>query len=155
RNFYIKIWMIGCLASLFFLACNGNPAQSKEAADRSQLDLNHALTKNPENYPVITVADSLQEFGKVSQGNVALYTFAFKNTGSKPLVIDEINSTCGCTIPHFSKAPIAPGQYGKIEIAFHSAGLSGRQIKPVFIHANTQPELSQLTITCNVTAPKK
>jgi hypothetical protein len=45
--------------------------------------------------------------------------FEFTNTGNEPLVIKEVHSSCGCTVPSKPKDPIAPGQTGKIEVKYN------------------------------------
>ncbi len=139
------------------MSCHGG--QGKDGFTQTTRDeqkaMNHALTKEPDKYPVVSVVDSVHEFGKIKEGAVAVYAFPFKNTGAKPLVIDKVTTTCGCTIANYPVQPILPGKTGKISIQFHSKGKMGRQIKPIFIHANTHPSLSQLTITAEVLSSEK
>jgi len=45
-------------------------------------------------------------------------SFEFTNTGDAPLIITNVLSTCGCTIPTKPEAPIMPGKTGKIEIKY-------------------------------------
>lgn len=46
-------------------------------------------------------------------------TFEFKNTGDAPLIIKNVKSTCGCTVPSWPKEPIAPGKTGVIEVKYN------------------------------------
>lgn len=46
-------------------------------------------------------------------------TFEFTNIGDVPLIIKDAKSSCGCTIPSFSKEPIAPGKTGIIEVQYN------------------------------------
>jgi len=48
-----------------------------------------------------------------------LRTFEFKNTGDAPLVIKDVKSTCGCTVPTWTKDPIPPGKTGKIDVKYN------------------------------------
>ena len=48
-----------------------------------------------------------------------LRTFEFKNTGNQPLMITNVQSTCGCTVPSFPKEPILPGKTGKIDVKYN------------------------------------
>jgi len=48
-------------------------------------------------------------------------TFEFTNTGDAPLIISNVLSTCGCTVPTKPEAPIMPGKTGKIEIKYNMA----------------------------------
>ena len=61
--------------------------------------------------------DNTIDYGKVSKdSDSGLRTFEFKNTGDAPLVILNVQSTCGCTIPTKPKEPIMPGKIGKIDV---------------------------------------
>jgi len=48
-----------------------------------------------------------------------LRTFEFTNTGDAPLIITDAKSTCGCTVPSFSREPILPGKTGKIDVKYN------------------------------------
>jgi hypothetical protein len=45
--------------------------------------------------------------------------FEFKNTGDAPLIIADVQSTCGCTIPTKPTEPIMPGNMGQIEVKYN------------------------------------
>lgn len=60
------------------------------------------------------------DFGKVSKGtDDGIRTLEFRNTGDKPLIISDVKSTCGCTVPSKPTEPIMPGQTGKIEVKYN------------------------------------
>jgi hypothetical protein len=60
------------------------------------------------------------DYGTVSkEDDNGLRVFEFKNTGDAPLIIKEVKSTCGCTVPSWPKEPIAPGKSGKIEVKYN------------------------------------
>ena len=64
--------------------------------------------------------DNTIDYGKVSKDeDSGLRVFEFTNTGTAPLVITNAQSSCGCTVPSFSKEPIAPGKSGKIEVKYN------------------------------------
>ena len=63
------------------------------------------------------------DFGKIQQSNPATATFTVMNTGSKDLIIEQANPTCGCTISDFTKTPIKPGASGEIKATYNAAGL--------------------------------
>ena len=46
-------------------------------------------------------------------------SFEFTNTGDAPLIITNVLSTCGCTVPTKPEAPIMPGKTGKIDIKYN------------------------------------
>ena len=60
-------------------------------------------------------------FGTFSEKSpVVTCTFTFTNTGNQPLIINEAMPSCGCTVPNFTKSPIAPGETGTIDIKFNA-----------------------------------
>ena len=64
--------------------------------------------------------DNTIDYGNVSkETDNGIRTFEFTNTGDAPLIIKDVKSTCGCTVPSKPKDPILPGQTGKIEIKYN------------------------------------
>jgi hypothetical protein len=64
--------------------------------------------------------DNTIDYGKVSrETDNGVRVFEFTNTGNEPLLITNAQSTCGCTVPSFSKEAIAPGATGKIEVKYN------------------------------------
>jgi hypothetical protein len=95
------------------------------------------------------------DFGKVIEDSENRTTFIVKNTGKKPLIIESVSASCGCTTPSKPEKPIQPGKSDKIEVVFHpKVGQLDEQTKTVTVTANTEPSMSVLTITAFVN-PKK
>ncbi len=70
--------------------------------------------------PKIEFKSDTVDFGTVYKGeDSGVREFEFTNTGDKPLIIKDVKSTCGCTIPSKPKEPILPGKTGKIEIKYN------------------------------------
>ena len=64
--------------------------------------------------------DNTIDFGKVYRDtDSGLRTFEFKNTGDAPLIITNVQSTCGCTVPTKPTEPIMPGKSGKIDVKYN------------------------------------
>jgi hypothetical protein len=64
--------------------------------------------------------DNTIDYGTVTkEADSGLRTFEFKNTGNQPLMITNVQSTCGCTVPSFPKEPIMPGKTGKIDVKYN------------------------------------
>lgn len=91
------------------------------------------------------------DFGTIqeSAGDVS-HTFAFKNIGDKPFIVNAVNVTCGCTTPVWDKAPLMPGKGGTITITFDPIGRPGVFEKHIIIMCNTERKVIQLTISGNV-----
>lgn len=106
------------------------------------------------NVAKISFEENFYDFGTVDEGDIVTHTFHFKNTGKVSLIINDAKSSCGCTIPTWSKKPIAPGKKGKIDVKFDTKSKPGRQSKPVSIFANTYPKKSVVYVNGYVT-PKE
>lgn len=106
--------------------------------------------------PVITWEKSVYDFGDVVQGDKVEHTFKFKNTGNEPLIITNVQVTCGCTTPKgWARDPIAAGQSGEITVAFNSLGKFGKQNKVVTVVSNAvNPEGAQISFLANVLEKK-
>lgn len=60
------------------------------------------------------------DYGTVTKDeDSGIRVFEFTNTGNEPLLIKEVHSSCGCTVPSKPKDPIAPGETGKIEVKYN------------------------------------
>lgn len=66
----------------------------------------------------ITFEEDTIDYGEIEKGSDGVRTFKFTNTGDAPLVIEDIKSTCGCTIPKKPSGPIAPGASDVIEVKY-------------------------------------
>ena len=70
--------------------------------------------------PKIEFKEETIDYGTVTKGeDSGLRVFEFKNTGDSPLIISDVKSSCGCTVPTKPKEPIAPGKSGKIEVQYN------------------------------------
>ncbi|HLF53226.1 DUF1573 domain-containing protein [Flavobacterium sp.] len=64
--------------------------------------------------------DNTIDYGKVTkEADSGVRTFEFKNTGDAPLIITNVQSTCGCTVPTKPTEPIMPGKTGKIDVKYN------------------------------------
>lgn len=92
----------------------------------------------------------IHDFGTIEAGEKVSHLFTFKNSSNEPLVINSVKGSCGCTVPEWSKEPVAPGSEGQIEVFFNSKGKSGQQTKTVTINANGESQPIVLTIKAQV-----
>jgi len=104
--------------------------------------------------PQITFAVSSHDFGDITQGEKVNHVFEFENTGTEPLILSNVLTTCGCTATSWPREPVAPGQGGKIEVSFNSAGKMGKQNKVVTVVSNAVNAQERVKIVTNV-LPKK
>jgi hypothetical protein len=103
--------------------------------------------------PVIQFADTEHDFGRIIEGETVSYAFNFTNNGKSDLIIAEVSTSCGCTVPSYPKTPIRPGESGTIKVAFNSVGRRGFQNKNIVVVSNTQPNTTVIRIKAQVVNP--
>lgn len=113
-----------------------------------------SATTASKNGPVLTWDKSTHDFGTMAQGDVLEHTFKFTNTGNEPLVITNVQVSCGCTTPKgWPRDPVMPGGSGELTVAFNSTGKMGAQTKPVIIVSNAVND-AKVVFTAVVTEKK-
>jgi hypothetical protein len=121
-----------------------------------QFFLAEAQENEPLSGAVISWDKSTFDFGDVTEGDKVSHTFKFTNTGNTPLVLTNVEVTCGCTTPKgWPRDPIAPGSTGELTVAFNSTGKSGKQNKVITVTSNSVGTTNQVVITVNVMAKKQ
>ena len=96
---------------------------------------------------VIVFDSQRHDFGTIQEKmGVVTHNFEFRNTGSEPLVISKVRTSCGCTVPEYSEEPIAPGAVGHVKITFNPSGRPGKFSKSINVYTNTKPERTILRI---------
>ena len=87
------------------------------------------------------------DFGDVIADTDNTTVFTVTNTGDKPLIIEDVSASCGCTTPTKPDGPIAPGKSDVIEVTFHPKPSQLNEIKKtVTVTANTMDKVHQLEI---------
>ena len=106
------------------------------------------------NAPVFKFTEETHNFGNLKEGAEASYDFMFTNTGKEPLIIQDCKASCGCTTPVWTKAPVLPGQSGKINVKYDTKGRPGSFNKSIFIASNAKSKEKryEIVITGNVLA---
>ena len=119
---------------------------------------NISSTSSDDSKPTTVQPDFLFEmeshdFGNIAEGTQATYEFKFINTGKEPLIISNVQASCGCTTPQWTSEPIAPGKSGKITVTYNSTDRPGPFTKTVTVTSNAKSTPKVLTIN-GVVAPK-
>ena len=140
------------LALCLFTACNNDNGDDGKIS--TDLVTNPKSAAQPSNrQPVITFEKTEHDFGAILQGERVTYTFHFTNTGNEPLIISNVNTSCGCTIGDFSRAPVAPGKSGTIKTTYDSKGHHGVQNRTLTVVSNTNPNRNVLRLKATVKTP--
>jgi hypothetical protein len=83
----------------------------------------------------LLLKEKTYSFGKIPQGRPVTHVFEIQNTGSKPLLLENVQASCGCTTPEWSKEAIAPGATAPIKVGYNAYG-EGNFNKTVTIFYN-------------------
>jgi hypothetical protein len=75
------------------------------------------------------------DFGSIKQGTPVDHEFEFTNLGSEPLIISNVQVSCGCTVADYTKDPIAPGAKGFVKASYNAAN-PGVFAKTITVQAN-------------------
>jgi hypothetical protein len=98
-------------------------------AGKAQTTANVATDAKPD---VLQLKEITHDFGKIPQGRPVTYVFEIANTGSEPLRLENVQASCGCTTPEWTKDAIAPGATSQIKVGYN-AHAEGRFIKNVTV----------------------
>jgi hypothetical protein len=79
------------------------------------------------------------DYGTIEKGSDGVRVFKFTNTGDAPLIISNVKSTCGCTVPKKPDGPIMPGETGEISVKYDT-----KRVNPI---------RKTITVTSNADTP--
>ena len=94
------------------------------------------------------------DFGTVSEGGKVSYVYKVKNNGQAPLIIQNAQPSCGCTVPDWTREPIPVGGTGFVKAEFDTNGKQGVQTKTITVTSNTWPKATTLRFKAMIT-PKQ
>lgn len=92
------------------------------------------------------------DYGEIAKDSDGVRSFEFTNTGNAPLIISNVKSSCGCTIPKKPEKPIMPGETGEIEVKY-ATNRVGPIRKAITVTSNADTPTKILKITGEVKAP--
>lgn len=129
---YVSFLILGLA---FFFSCN-NFAQ--DLASKEDLGVFH-------------FEEEVIDYGTISQNDNGIRSFKFTNRGRAPIVISKVKTTCGCTIPTYSKQAILPGETGTIDIKYDTKRV-GSFSKSITVISNADQSQKKLRIKGQVIA---
>ncbi|MDR2410804.1 MAG: DUF1573 domain-containing protein [Bacteroidales bacterium] len=103
---------------------------------------------------VIHFENKKYDFGQINLQKDSLLTtvFFFENKGNITLIIQKVTTSCGCTLPEWTKKPVEPGEKGLIKLVFNPKGFSGRFSKSIYVKSNAKEDVVILKIEGEFTA---
>ena len=141
---------LSALCMLAFTSCKENGGDA--AAQVNEQNVAEAAKRDAQvgEFPVITFDKTEHDFGEIENGTPVETVFSYTNTGKAPLVVTDIKSTCGCTVPQgWSREPLQPGESSSFTVKFNGKG-NNRVSKTVTVTANTEKGKEQVKITATV-----
>ena len=135
---------LSALCMVAFTSCKDDAASKVKSENVTQAAERDAVSTE---FPVITFDKTEHDFGEIENGTPVETVFSYTNTGKAPLVITDIKSTCGCTVPQdWSKEPLSPGESSQFTVKFNGKG-KNKVSKTVTLTANTQSGKEQVKIS--------
>lgn len=138
------------LCMVAFTSCKEDAASkvnSENVAVAAERDANAG------NFPVMNLDKTVHDFGTIENGTPVETIFKYTNTGNSMLVVSNIKSTCGCTVPSNYTREVAPGETGEFTVKFNGKG-NGKVTKSLTITSNTEKGTEVVKITANVNNPE-
>lgn len=115
------------------------------------ISCNHSVVKQK---ALIHFNTTMYNLGEIDYGQNAECEFRFKNTGSIPLIIQNVKFSCGCIKSEWPRRPISSGNDGIIKVKYDSTqpGIFNKTIK-IFFNGDTSPVV--LNVKGQINYPKK
>ncbi len=93
----------------------------------------------------ISFKEDTVDYGTIAKGSDGVREFEFTNTGDAPLIISDVKSSCGCTVPKKPDGPIAPGATGTIQVKYDTNRI-GPIRKTITVYSNASEPMVALKI---------
>jgi hypothetical protein len=94
--------------------------------------------------PEIVFELTTYDFGTIAYGSNGTCEYTFKNTGKDPLIINDVQKSCGCTGVDWTKEPIQKGHKGVIKATYNTKIVGSFQ-KNITVHSNAKTPTIVLT----------
>ena len=85
--------------------------------------------------PQIQFNALIHDYGTIIEEDDGTCEFVFQNTGKEPLVLQNVYSSCGCTVPSWPKEPIMPGKKSAITVKYNTSRI-GKIDKMITVISN-------------------
>ncbi len=129
------------LSLSFIVACNNAQEKSKDSTEAVTEETAKAVGNGQ-----ISFDEEVFDFGQVKDGESVEHVFTFKNTGSEPVIVSRVSTSCGCTTPEYTATPVAPDKEGQIKVVFDSHGQSGKQQKIITVVSNAKNNIQTIQL---------
>lgn len=143
------------IMALLMAACGGRGANAGRGADVAQAQSATAVSPAAQ---VVAMSDSLIRYrgadtvdmGRMRSGETVTRMLTLRNAGDTPLVIVDIDKTCGCVDVDYPKRPLKAGEEAPMQIEFDSRGINGWVYKTLYIKTSSDAGSYTLVVTADV-----
>src|SRR5207237_8439779 len=97
-------------------------------------------------HPRAQAIDPVYDFREVYSGTTVKHTFRLKNSGTAPLTINAVRTSCGCTAAQPTKSQILPGEESDLAVTFDTRTDHGPATRTITVLTN-DPSYQQLQLT--------
>lgn len=148
NQYLISIVIVAiCLAGCRGSSDSGASPAAGQVANPQSATVKHSDSR----FPVLEFEETKHDFGLMVQGERLPFKFKCTNTGGADAIISDVTSTCGCTIPSWTRQPIKPGEKGEVEVILNTGGKpAGFISKTVNVIANTEPNSIKLEVSAEI-----
>jgi hypothetical protein len=143
------------IALLVIICLFISSAMYAQDAKTTEKAINYAKTDIPNpNAGVLSFETEEIDYGTIPQDADGMKTFKFTNTGTNPIVITQVKTSCGCTVPTYSKEPVLAGATGEIQIKYATNKI-GKFTKTITVISNASEANKVIKIKGEVLKPEE
>lgn len=95
--------------------------------------------------PLVSFEQYNHNFDTINSPKEAEIYFVYKNIGTKDLIIRDVQTTCGCTIPVWSQNKLSNGQKDSLLVKYHTEN-KGHFVKEIMVYSNSANSPTRLKI---------
>jgi hypothetical protein len=131
----VSTFVVAILMIASFNAVSQTPPKEDKAAKPKTAAVKEEPPKS--NAAEIEFKKTVHDYGVIYEGGDGECEFEFKNVGREPLVLSNVTSSCGCTVPSWPREPIMPGKTAVIKVKYNTSRI-GAISKTVTVHSNAE-----------------
>jgi hypothetical protein len=139
-----KILYTLVLIAFVATSANAQNRRSVRQAEEAKAPETPAFVPTAEG-PKIEFERLVHDYGQIEQGANGETEFVFRNVGSEPLILSNVSSSCGCTVPAWTRDPIMPGERGSIKVRYDTNRI-GHIGRAVTVHSNSVDDAGRVSL---------
>jgi hypothetical protein len=118
---------VGWILCLLLAGCSGQKKESAGPVDGRP---------DEKALPAFEIKEEIHNFGTLRAGEIAIFTFEFRNSGNGTLEMTGAESGCSCLTIEPEKKKIMPGDSGYVKVIFDTSGLYGKQLQSFRVYSS-------------------